>query len=69
MAVSEPQNGTPGMERLRLALGWTIVGAWTLSLVLDAIPGSTYDPPASVHVLMMVVAGALFGPRITGRGR
>jgi len=53
---------------LRLAVGWLIVAAWTVSLVLDAVLPD-YDVPPSVHGLMLLVAGALFGPSITGRRR
>jgi hypothetical protein len=60
-------NGGP-TNTLRLAVGWIIVTAWAASIVLDAIlPG--YDAPPTVHGLMLLVAGALFGPSITGRRR
>lgn len=55
-----------GTTRLRIVIGWVVVGAWVGSIIIDAsIPD--YDPPASIHLLMMLVAGALFGPKITGR--
>ena len=55
-----------GLGRLRLVLGWIIVITWVVSLVLDALL-PMYDVPATVHGLMMLVAGALFGPSIVGR--
>ena len=60
-------NGGP-TNALRLVVGWLIVTAWTVSLVLDAALHD-YDVPPSVHGLMLLVAGALFGPSITGRRR
>jgi hypothetical protein len=41
-------------------LGWVITVAWALSMGLHAT-NIGYEPPASIHVLMMVVAGAAFG--------
>lgn len=41
-------------------LGWIITGMWALSMILHAI-NIGYEPPASIHILMMVVAGAAFG--------
>jgi hypothetical protein len=53
---------------LRLVVGWLIVTAWFTSLVLDAVMRN-YDVPPTVHGLMLLVAGALFGPTIAGRRR
>ena len=60
-------NGT-STKVLRLAVGWLVVTVWTVSLVLDAVLPD-YDVPPSVHGLMLLVAGALFGPSIAGRRR
>ena len=57
-----------GLDRLRIGVGIVIVCAWVGSLLLDAFV-TDYDPPATVHLLMMVVAGAIFGPSITGPWR
>lgn len=50
----------------RLIFAGAILVAWLASIVVDTLSAS-YDPPYSLHLLMMVVAGALFGPAITGR--
>lgn len=57
---------TNPVDRLRLAVAWLIVAAWMASLVGDAFVES-YEVPATVHGLMLIVAGFLFGPTITGR--
>ena len=36
-----------------------IASAWAISFVLDAIV-YTYEPPQSVHALMLIVSGAAF---------
>lgn len=54
------------MDRLRNAIGWTVLIAWGTSFVLDAAL-KNYDPPVSVHALMMIVAGAAFGGSIIKR--
>lgn len=40
-------------------LGYTIMIAWALSMIADALI-KDYDPPPTVHGLMMVLAGAAF---------
>lgn len=57
---------TSPVTRLRLVVAWIIVGAWLASLILDATVAN-YEVPATVHGLMLIVAGFLFGPTITGR--
>lgn len=55
-------------ERFRILVGWVIVIAWVASLVADlAVEG--YEVPVALNGAMMLVAGYLFGPAITGRGR
>ena len=54
------------ITRLRIIVAWLIVAAWVASLVLDASL-RTYEVPATLHGLMLIVAGFLFGPTITGR--
>ena len=49
------------VERLRVVFGWVVLGAWIASLLI-AIVDRSYSPEPTVHILMMVVAGALFGP-------
>lgn len=46
--------------RLTLIVSYTIVGAWIISFFVDLVV-VTYDPPPSVHALMLIVAGAMFG--------
>ena len=58
---------TSPLTRLRLAVAWIIVVAWLASLIADAVLPQ-YEVPATVHGLMLIVAGFLFGPTITGRG-
>lgn len=41
-------------------LASVITVAWGVSFLVD-IMVEKYDPPSSVHVLMMIVAGATFG--------
>lgn len=56
------------MERFRFWVASTIVVVWVASLLLAAaLPAFRIQP--SVHVLMMLVAGWLFGPSMTGKGR
>lgn len=42
-------------------LGWVITGMWALSMIVNAIPNSGYEPPVTIHVLMTAVATAAFG--------
>lgn len=50
-------------KRIINAIAITALTLWSISFVLDAII-KTYDPPASVHIIMMTVAGAAFGGTI-----
>lgn len=54
------------LDFLRVFLGWTALVAWVGSLVLGAID-RTYEPEPTVHLLMMLVAGVLFGPSLARR--
>lgn len=54
------------MERLPSAIGWTVTVAWAASFVLDAVL-KNYEPPVTVHALMMLVAGAAFGGQMWKR--
>lgn len=47
-------------QRFVDVLGWMITGVWALSMILHAI-NIGYEPPPSIHLLMMTVAGATFG--------
>jgi hypothetical protein len=57
---------TNQLTRLRLAVAWLVVGTWLASLLGDAFVPA-YQVPATVHGLMLIVAGYLFGPTITGK--
>jgi hypothetical protein len=58
---------TTGLQRRFVdTLGWLITLVWAVSFILDAII-TTYDPPVSIHALMMVVAGAAFGSTLIKR--
>jgi hypothetical protein len=58
MVDSSPSVSTNNKVATRLA--YVITAFWALSFLVDIIV-KTYDPPASVHALMMIVAGAVFG--------
>lgn len=57
-----------GLDRLRLVLGWTVTVGWAISVGISFLDRS-YNPPSTLHLLMMLIAGVLFGPTITGRDR
>jgi hypothetical protein len=44
-------------------LGWVITVMWALSMMLHAA-NVGYEPPASIHLLMMAVAGTAFGTNL-----
>jgi hypothetical protein len=46
-------------KKLVTAIAGVITVAWAVSFVLDAI-FPNYEPPESVHALMLIVAGAAF---------
>lgn len=47
-------------QKIRLFLAGVITIAWAISFIVD-IRVKDYEPPASLHPLMMIVAGAVFG--------
>lgn len=47
-------------NKLATNLAYVITAAWGISFLVD-IPVKSYDPPATIHALMMLVAGAVFG--------
>lgn len=51
---------TTADQKIRLGLAVVITIAWAVSFTADILV-VTYDPPASIHPLMMIVAGAVFG--------
>lgn len=57
MASEQPRTSN---ERIALWLAVVITLAWAVSFIVDIV-NSHYDPPASVHALMLIVAGAVFG--------
>lgn len=50
-------------KRIINAIAITALTLWAISFVLDAAI-RTYDPPMSIHIIMMSVAGAAFGGTI-----
>lgn len=55
-----------GVDWLRLLAGYSIVVVW-LGTILHSSLDPHYNVPATVNGLMMIVAGLLFGPTISGR--
>lgn len=53
-------NDVSADQKIRIGMAVVITVAWTISFLVD-IKVDTYDPPASIHPLMMIVAGAVFG--------
>lgn len=55
-------ESSPSTSNNKVSTGLAIVitGAWAVSFIVDIV-NKNYDPPASVHGLMMMVAGAVFG--------
>lgn len=50
-------------ERLRLWLGGIAVAVWVITIGFDIFDPS-YDPPQSVQLVVLLVAGSLFTPTI-----
>ena len=54
-------------KRIINILAMVIIVAWVISFILEATM-KTYDPPQTVHSLMLIVAGAAFtGTRLASR--
>lgn len=47
-------------------VSYVITGVWVVSFFVDILVKG-YEPPPSVHALMMLVAGALFGDGLLRR--
>ena len=50
-------------KRLAAAIAIVITTAWAVSFILGALNPS-YNPPPSIHPLMLIVAGAAFGTAV-----
>ena len=50
-------------RRLAKFLAYIITLAWAVSFTIDIV-NPAYDPPASIHPLMLLVAGGAFGEGI-----
>lgn len=61
--MSESPSMGP-FEKLRLILGSVAIGLWVISIVVDALV-PMYDPPPSIQLVVLIVAGSLFAPTIT----
>lgn len=59
---------TSSNNRIAFILAIVITAAWAISFIVDIVV-KEYDPPASVHALMMIVAGAVFGEGLLKSGR
>lgn len=53
-------------KRLSTAIAIVITAAWAISFIVDILQPA-YDPPPSLHALMLIVAGAAFGNAVIGR--
>lgn len=53
-------RGSTNNNKVATALASVITGAWGISFIVDIVV-KDYDPSPSVHALMMIVAGAVFG--------
>lgn len=53
-------------DRAAVVIALVVTAVWVASCVADAVVAA-YDPPATVHALMMAVAGWAFGQRYFGR--
>lgn len=61
------ERGASGLRRSFVdILAWLITVAWAASFIVDMLPYD-YDPPASIHALMMIVASAAFGSNLLKR--
>lgn len=47
-------------DRIAFGIAVVITGAWAISFLVDIVI-KDYDPNPTVHGLMMLVAGAVFG--------
>lgn len=55
-------------KRLAAAIAIVITTAWAVSFILGAVNPS-YNPPPSIHPLMLIVAGAAFGKAVFTKKR
>lgn len=53
-------------SRIVTAAAVVIITAWAVSFLVDIV-SSSYEPPPTVHALMMIVAGWAFGVTAFGR--
>jgi hypothetical protein len=47
-------------KRITTLLATVIISGWAISFLTDIFV-KTYDPPATIHALIMLLAGAAFG--------
>lgn len=55
-------------KHLTFVLSYVITVVWVVSFVIEVLDPN-YSPPPSVHALMLLVAGALFGKGVIDRDR
>lgn len=54
------------LEVLRLVTASVILALFVVSVIVGIMDGD-YEPPWTLHVMMVAIAGYLFGPSIVGR--
>lgn len=55
-------------RRVANILTLVVLGVWTVSFLVSAIPGSTYHTDPAIHAVMTIVAGAVFASGGLKRG-
>ena len=58
--MGDPGSSFSSNNKVAIGLAIVITVAWAISFLVDIVV-KAYDPPPSVHALMMIVAGSVFG--------
>lgn len=67
-STKDLRPGSIVTHKLAGIIAVVITVVWTVSFLADLLE-PRYDPPPTVHALMMLVAGAAFAGSVTGRSR
>jgi hypothetical protein len=59
-------TGDDQWTKAALRLAYLLMGAWSVSFMVDLIDRS-YDPPPTIGPLMLIAAGSLLGENIVRR--
>lgn len=51
-------------NRFSTILASVVVGIWAISMIVDMIPNTDYEPPIAIYPALMLVLGAVFGIKI-----